>query len=185
METNMFKKLALASALAGLFIGPAAAAPTGWYQLDLGWRDGAFTGQMYYDSASPFLALQVRGTLADLAQTTLMSDVWNVSHDAPADPWVAFTNAQGASPDDYDAAFYLHLLDLGDTLAIDTAQDNSLYDWSQDYAWYVPGQLDQSPLTSWSIAPLAAAVPEPGSIGLLLAGMAAAASAGRRGRRPG
>jgi hypothetical protein len=179
----MFKKMALLGALCGLWIQGASAAPLGWYELDLTWRDGSFSGQMFYDEASPYRVLQVNGTLTDLAQTTQITDVWNVSHGTPADPWVSFTNAHGSDPDDYDAAFYLHLRDLGATLAVDTAMDNSLYDWSHDFAYYLPGQLDQSPLLSWTITPAASDVPEPASIGLLVAGLAAAAAGRRKIRR--
>jgi hypothetical protein len=176
----MFKKLALFCALAGMWIHTAAAAPIGWYQLDLGWRDGTFSGQMFYDGSSPYRVLDIKGTLIDTAQTTSITHVWNLSHAEPGQPWINFTNAQGSDPDDYDAAFYLHLLDLGSSLAVDTTMDNSLYDWSQDFAYYFPEQLDQSPLISWSIAPVANDVPEPGSIGLLAAGLVAAAAARRR-----
>ena len=179
----MIKKLALFCALAGLWIQTAAAAPIGWYQMELQWRDGTFNGKIFYDSDSPFRVTQVDGILTDIAQTTPITHVWNLSHEAASEPWIAFTNAQGSDPDDYDASFYLHLLDMGASLAVDTSMDNSLYDWSQDWAYYFPEQLDQSPLLSWAISPAVNAVPEPAGIGLLVAGLAAAAAARRRGRR--
>jgi hypothetical protein len=177
----MFKKMALFCALAGLWIQTAAAAPIGWYQLDLTWRDGRFAGQIYYDSSSPYRVTQIQGSLTDIAQTTPITHVWNLSHGQLPDPWLSFTNAQGSDIDDYNAAFYLHLLDLGTVLAVDASQDNSLYDWSQD-AYYFPELLDQSPLISWAIRPAASEVPEPAGIGLLTAGLAAAVAARRRNR---
>ncbi len=177
----MFKKMALFCALAGCWIQGAAAAPIGWYELELTWRDGQFSGQMFYDSSSPYLITRIDGTLADTAQTTRIAHAWNVSHAALPSPWLAFTNAQDSDIDDYDAAFYLHLLDLGATLAVDTGMENSLHDWSQD-AYFTPEQLDQSPLLSWTIRPAANEVPEPAGIGLLAAGFVAAAAARRRKR---
>lgn len=179
----MFKKFALFCALAGLWIHTVAAAPIGWYQMELQWRDGSFTGKMFYDSSSPYRVTQIDGILRDIAQTTPITHVWNISHQELPAPALSFNNTRGDAIDDYDAAFYLHLLDLGATLVVDTAMDNSLYDWSNDWAFYTPEQLDQSPLIGWSISPLGGEVPEPAGLGLLAVGCAAAVAARRRNRR--
>lgn len=179
----MFKKLALFCALAGLWIHTAAAAPIGWYQMELEWRDGSFSGQFFYDSSSPDRVTQIDGILTNTAQTTAITHVWNLSHEQlPEDSWLNFTNALGSAIDDYDASFYLNLLDLGASLAVDMTLDNSMYDWSDLEAYALLGQIDQSPLVSWTISPAGGEVPEPAGVGLLAAGALAAVAARRRKR---
>jgi hypothetical protein len=92
-----------------------------------------------------------------------------MDYDAPA-PWNFLSNSNPADLGGHDAGFYLTLLDLGSALALDLSGFNGLYDWSNE-AFYNPGQLDDSPLLSFSLRE-AAAVPEPGSAMLLLAGVA-------------
>jgi hypothetical protein len=175
---TMKKWIGILCVLCGLAAQPAVAAPMGWYQMDLAWRDGSFSGRIFHDSASPYGITQVQGTLTDLAQVTAITDVWNASHAEPA-PWVFLDNAAGGDIDNYNAGFYLNLVDLGAGLGLDINLDNGLYDWSNDFAWYTPDQLEASPLLSWSIAP-AAQVPVPGTLALLGLGLIGAAAARRR-----
>ena len=154
----------------GLGAQAAMAAPVGWYTLNATWRDGQFSGQFYYDDASPYRITAVNGTLVDTAQTTSIDRVWNLDYAQP-EAWTFLSNTNPADPGGHDAGFYLYLLDLGTTLGLDTSVSNGLYDWSSDFAFYDPGQLDDSPLLSYSIAQAdAAAVPLPGTVLLLLAG---------------
>lgn len=179
----MIKKIALFCAFAGLWIHTAAAAPIGWYQMELEWRDGRFSGQIFYDSSAPYRVTQIDGILTDIAQTTAITHVWNLSHEQqPDESWLNFTNAQGSAIDDYDASFYLNLFELGASLAVDMTKDNSLYDWSDLEAFELFGQIDQSPLLAWNITPAGGEVPEPAGVGLLAAGALAAVAARRRKR---
>jgi hypothetical protein len=147
----------------------AWAAPIGWYEFDATWRDGRFTGQFYYDSASPYQVTAVDGTLVDIARTTAINKVWNLENSQP-EPWVFLANTNPAELGGHDAGFYLTLVDLGASLTLDTSGANGLFDWSND-AYYNPGQLDDSPLLSFHIAP-AGEVPEPATAMLLLSGIA-------------
>lgn len=164
----------------GLLLQPAWAAPIGWYELEATWRDGAFRGGFYYDSGSPARVTAARGTLASLAQTTAVSQVYYLDQDEPA-PWHFFANSNPAAPGGHDAGFYLTLSDLGGALTLDLAGLNALYDWS-DAALYHPDRLDASPLLSFTLTP-SHAVAEPGSVVLLLAGVAALVLRRRGGRR--
>ena len=152
----------------GLLAQPVWAAPIGWYDLNATWRDGTFQGQFYYDSDAPQRITAVHGTLASLAQTTAISQVYGLDQDEPA-PWHFLANSKPDVVGGHDAGFYLTLLDLGGALTLDLAGLNALYDWS-DAALYHPDQLDASPLLSFSLTQ-AQAVPEPGTVVLLLAGM--------------
>lgn len=163
------KKLHLVLSLVLGLLGQCAwGAPIGWYELNAAWRDGTFTGQFYYDSAAAPRITAVQGTLVDLAQTTAIDKISYLDYDEPA-PWIFLSNTNAAELGGHDAGFYLTLLDLGSSLTLDLAGLNGLYDWSKE-AYYNPGQLDDSPLVSFSIA---RAVPEPGTVMLVLAGMAA------------
>jgi hypothetical protein len=156
--------LALVLALLGQY---AWAAPIGWYDLDANWRDGSFKGQFFYDGSAPVRVTAVKGVLSDLAQTTAIDKISAMDYDEPA-PWVFLSNTRPADPGGHDAGFYLTLVDMGTWLSLDLSGLNGLYDWSSD-AHYNPGQLDDSPLVSFSIAQ---SLPEPGTIMLLLGGMA-------------
>jgi len=166
----MFKKLLLCSLL-GLSIQAASAAPGGWYDLSLTWRDGSFSGRILYDAASPFQVSQVDGTLIDAAQTTAVKHVWNLTTATPvAEMPLTFTNWDGGGdPLDYDAAFSLVLEDRGAFLAVaDPGPAWGLYDWSSaDFLL----QVSDSPLTAWRIAPSAQEVPEPYALSLLGVGL--------------
>lgn len=165
----------------GLFSQSAMAAPLGWYTLDATWRDGQFNGQFYYDSSSDYRITEIRGTLADLAQTTAIDNVWNLEN-AQLESWIFVSNTNSAVLGGHDAGFYLNLLDLGATLTLDTTVSNGLFDWSSD-ALYNPLQLDDSPLLSFSIRE-ATAVPLPGTAVLMLAGLLGMRSVrGSRSRR--
>lgn len=154
----------------GLCSQAATAAPVGWYELDATWRDGQFSGRFYYDGASPYRITEVDGTLVDIAQTTAIDRVWNLDNAQP-EAWIYLSNTNPADLGGHDAGFYLYLLDLGSTLGLDTSVSNGLYDWSSDFAFYNPGQLDDSPLLSYRIAEAGVAdVPLPGTALLCLAG---------------
>lgn len=176
------KKFLMMAATAGLLWQSAAASPVGWYSLTATWRDGSFAGRFYYDSASPFQVTQVQGTLTDLAQTTAIGTVWNTGNPDPS-PWAFLTNAAPGAPDEYDAGFYLNVVDQGSRLSLDVLADNGLYDWSHDYAYFNEDRLGGSPLRGFSIVmqERAAAAPEPGSLPLL--GLGALAMTVRAGRR--
>lgn len=168
------KKLYTLFALAlGLFSQSTLAAHMGWYQLDATWRDGQFSGRIYYDGASPYGVTQVAGTLTDLAQTTAIDKVWNLENAQP-EPWVFLANTNPNVPGEQDAGFYLTLVDMGGTLSLDPAGANGLFDWSND-AFYSPAQLDDSPLQSFAIN----AIPVPGTALLLAVGMLAMRSSRR------
>lgn len=167
------KKLYLLFAVTlGLFSQSALAAHIGWYQLDATWRDGQFSGQFYYDNASPYRVTAVRGTLTDLAQTTAIDRAWNLEN-AAQETWNFFGNTT-ADLGGQNAGFYLTLVDLGATLTLDTTASNGLFDWSND-AFYTPAQLDDSPLQEFSIN----AIPLPGTALLVMAGLLAMATARR------
>ncbi|SFV11208.1 PEP-CTERM sorting domain-containing protein [Pseudoduganella namucuonensis] len=165
----MKKFYMLCVVLLGLFSQSAMAAPVGWYQLNASWRDGQFSGQFHYDSASPYRITEITGTLVDLAQATVINKVWNLENAQP-ESWVFVNNTNPADPGGHDAGFYLNLVDLGATLTLDTAAGNGLFDWSGDFAYYNPSQLDDSPLLSFSIVD-ANAVPVPGTAALMVAGL--------------
>jgi hypothetical protein len=176
----MKKHLMLLCALFCLLLQSAQAAPIGWYELEATWRDGQFTGRFYYDDTVPYKITRVDGILTDLAQTTAITDIWNLTHDLDAPQAGAFlSNADPAIPDSQDAGFYLYLKDLGAALAVDTTQDNYLTDWSHDFAYYDDAHLYTSPLLSWRIG-AASEVPEPGSFALAAVGLLAAWGARRR-----
>jgi hypothetical protein len=170
----MKKLYMLFAVMLGLFSQSALAAHIGWYQLDATWRDGQFSGQFYYDSASPYRITEIRGTLADLAQTTAIDKVWNLENAQP-ESWNFLANTNPADLGGHDAGFYLTLLDLGATLTLDTSVGNGLFDWSDD-AFYNPAQLDDSPLQAFAIS----AIPLPGTGLLVMAGLLAMASSRRR-----
>lgn len=170
------KKLSILFAvMLGLFSQSALAAHIGWYQLDATWRDGQFSGQFYYDSASPYRITEVKGTLVDLAQTTTINRAWNLEN-AAVESWNFLGNTNLADMGGQDAGFYLTLVDLGATLTLDTSASNGLFDWSND-AFYNPAQLDDSPLREFSIN----AIPLPGTGLLVMAGLLAMGSLRRRG----
>ena len=102
-------------------------------------------------------------------RTVAIDRVWNLSQDEPQ-PWIFLSNTNPADPGGHDAGFYLTLVDLGTSLTLDLAGMNGLYDWS-DWDLYNLGQLDDSPLLSFSIVQ-ANEVPEPASAMLLLGGLA-------------
>ena len=163
------KKLYMMFALALSMLAPSAwAAPIGWYDYNATWRDGSFKGQFYYDSSAAPRVTAVKGTLVDLAQSTSIDKISAYDYDVLA-PWVFLSNTNLADMGGQDAGFYLTLVDLGASLTLDLTGANGLFDWSSD-AFYNPGQLDDSPLLSFSIVQ-ANAVPEPGSAMLLLGGL--------------
>ncbi|KQV90269.1 hypothetical protein ASD15_23405 [Massilia sp. Root351] len=169
---------ALGALALSLFSPSALAAHMGWYQLDATWRDGQFSGQFYYDGASPYRITQITGTLVDLAQTTTIDKVWNLENAQP-ESWVFLANTNPAVPGEQDAGFYLTLLDLGATLTLDTSAGNGLFDWSND-AFYSPAQLDDSPLQSFAIN----AIPLPGTALLMAVGLLAMRSPRRQRQQP-
>lgn len=164
------KKLHMLFAMVLYMLAQSAwAAPIGWYDLKATWRDGTFDGQFYYDSSASTHVTAVQGTLVDLVRTVAIDRVWNLGQDEPQ-PWIFLSNTNPADPGGHDAGFYLTLVDLGTSLTLDLAGMNGLYDWS-DWDLYNPGQLDDSPLLSFSIVQ-ANEVPEPASALLLLGGLA-------------
>ena len=163
----MKKLFTLLVATLGLYAQSALAAHIGWYQFDATWRDGQFSGQLYYDDTSPYRVTEVRGTLVDLAQTTAINKVWNLENAQP-ESWLFLANTNPADMGGHDAGFYLTLLDLGATLTLDTSVSNGLFDWSND-TFYNPAQLDDSPLQAFSIN----AIPIPGTALLVMAGLVA------------
>lgn len=167
----MKKSILVVSALLGMLLQTAVAAPIGWYSLNNTWRDGSFSGRFYYDTASPSRITGISGTLMDIAQTTSINNVWSGEQEEGAS-WIFVNNALPGDPDTYDAGFYLNLVDLGTGLALDMSADNGLYDWSRDFAFFVPEQLNASPLIRSDIAQVAD-VPEPGTLSILSAGLAA------------
>lgn len=171
----MKKKILLALALLGAVMQSASAAPTGWYSLSETWRDGSFTGKFHYDGAAPERVTHITGVLTDLAQSTAIHTVWS-GEKPPGATWTFVHNALPGIPDAYDAGFYLNLVDLGATLALDTSADNGLYDWSGEFAWFVPEQLNGSPLLSYAIAP----VPEPDALAMISLALVGGACARRR-----
>lgn len=180
----MLRKLLAIATLAGACLPAAQAAPIGWYDLGLSWRDGGFAGRIFYDDSSPFQVLQVKGILTTGAQSSAIKDVWNVSNGVPvdADFPLAFTNrADGAGALDYNAAFYLELADLGSTLGVVNTPGSAygLYDWSNP-ALFDEEHLNNSPLLSWQLSALPSPVPEPGMLATLAAGLAACALSRRR-----
>ena len=164
----MKKKILLASALLGLLLQSAGASPIGWYSLSETWRDGSFTGRFYYDGTTDPVK-QITGTLTDIAQATAITTVWQGEKPAGAS-WTFVNNASSSGPDNYDAGFYLNLLDLGTSLTLDVAADNGLYDWSHDFAFFQPAQLNGSPLLSFEIAAIAE-VPEPSTLAIVSTGL--------------
>lgn len=165
----MNKTIVMLSALLGLHMQSAGAAATGWYTLNETWRDGRFAGRFYYDDTASEPVIQVSGTLTDIAQSSVIGTVWAGEKPAGAS-WSYVNNALPADLDTYNAGFYLNLVRSGTSLALNTAADNGLYDWSGDFAYFTPEQLNGSPLLAYSIAPLAA-VPEPSTTTMLSAGL--------------
>lgn len=183
---TMLKKMLAMAVCAGLTAQAAVAAPMGWYDLELNWRDGAFAGQIRYDGSSPYRVLKVNGTLTTTAQTTAIADVWNVSTATPvsADTPLNFTNwADPADALNYNAAFYLELADLGSTLGVLAAPGSAygLYDWSSD-ALFDEDHLNNSPLLSWRLVAAPSDVPEPATFASVAAALIGCALARRRKR---
>lgn len=177
------KRRFMMAMLCGVALNSATAAPVGWYDLNATWRDGSFSGRFYYDQTATPRVTQVVGTLTDIAQAT---PVTSVLFPEDAQPWVFMGNGRPADGVLQDAGFYLNLVDLGTTLSLNTTLDNGLYDWSADFRYYAPGQLDDSPLLSYSIAQsVPVSVPEPGSPGLLALGLPALAALRRWKRKNG
>ena len=164
------KKLQMLFAAALCMFSQAVwAAPVGWYEFDATWRDGQFSGQFYYDSELPYRVTAVNGTLVDIARTTTITQV-RTPEDPQLERWVFLSNTNPAELAGHDAGFYLTLVDLGASLTLDASGPNGLFDWSSE-VYYNPGQLDDSPLLSFSIAQVAE-VPEPATAMLLLSGIA-------------
>jgi hypothetical protein len=167
--------------LLAMAVQSAVAAPQGAYDVSLTWAAGTFTGTIEYDPTSPYQVTSVAGLLSDSAQITAITNVWNVSNAvAVADTPLSFTNWNDPSdPLNYNAAFYLGLADVGGTLTLfNPGSAFGLYDWSNPALF--DAQLNNAELLSWSIAPVAAPVPEPAAVTMLLTGLAGCALARRR-----
>ena len=173
-QGTMALKLKALGTMLALAAQTAIAAPIGWYDVALNWRDGAFSGQILYDGSSPFQVLEINGSLTTTAQVTAIRDVWNVSHGQPVSEEfpLNFTNRSDPSDsDNYNASFYLELADLGSELAViaDPGSAFGLYDWSNP-DMDNEAQLSNSPLLSWRIAQVNQ-VPEPSTMLLVLFGL--------------
>lgn len=174
------KNILLCCALLGMFVQTAVAAPAGWYTLQQAWRDGSFTGSFYYDGSQAEPIVDITGTLVTLAQSSTITSVWT-GEKPPGATWSYITNGAPGELEQYDAGFFLHLVDAGQALTLDMAADNGLYDWSADYAYFWPEQLNGSPLLSYAIDAVSP-VPEPSTVLLLGAGLLVCVRACRKRR---
>ncbi|MDK6076044.1 PEP-CTERM sorting domain-containing protein [Massilia varians] len=166
----MKKKFFVLCALLGLSLQAAIAAPIGWYELNQTWRDGSFYGKFHYDGTASERITQITGFLTTTAQTSAITTVWS-GEKPPGATWSYITNGQAGDLENYDAGFFLDLVDQGATLTLDlSGGNNGLFDWSNDYAYFTPEQLNDSPLLAFSIGP-AAVVPEPSAFSIMAAGL--------------